>query len=390
MIKKQKQLLYFLILIVIYLLFKSIPSNKLPNNDLLIISAITTLLCICFYNSLFNSNEHFDTGLGFEINLFNNKDDSNDNVEQEADNTEQEADNTEQEADNTEQEADNTEQEAKKESAETDESNNNIDIETKKSVNNDEDVKLNEDTQEITNTKQSLDTIVARNESTIQKPEVPIQKPESSISVIPKIEQTEITNMFPFTFEYISEIFNNFLKAKNDDNMAKQLFSMAKKYKPFELLIQIFQTNIEASYKFMNKNDYNKINDIIYNLISKQPNTTNQTNKFIDNNGFYNQSINSDTKYTMYTHEQNQKLGTYDDTFNNQWENDYVLLNTDKWRPPISHSMYKCKTETTCPVCPSLTSGYPVRLKDFNNARKILPPDIINVDYINDRLLTGL
>ena len=72
------------------------------------------------------------------------------------------------------------------------------------------------------------------------------------------------------------------------------------------------------------------------------------------------------------------------------WKNDYVLLNTDKWRPTINHNMYKCKQEVKCQVCPSMTSGYPVKLKEFDMARKILPPDNINVDYINEKLLTGL
>jgi hypothetical protein len=29
---------------------------------------------------------------------------------------------------------------------------------------------------------------------------------------------------------------------------------------------------------------------------------------------------------------------------NNSWENDYVLLNTDKWKVPVTNP-YKCKQE---------------------------------------------
>jgi hypothetical protein len=67
------------------------------------------------------------------------------------------------------------------------------------------------------------------------------------------------------------------------------------------------------------------------------------------------------------------------------WKNDYVLLNTDKWRPainPIPH----CKVEKECPVCPNMSAGYAKSystLKDFNKSRKVMPPDNINVDYIN-------
>jgi len=112
--------------------------------------------------------------------------------------------------------------------------------------------------------------------------------------------------------------------------------------------------------------------------------------KYIDDNGFIQNMINNDMKYTMYTPKQHEKLGAYDSTFNNKWENDYALLNTDKWMPPITHRMYKCKVEKECPVCPNLTKGYPVRVKDFDLARKILPPDTINEDYIREKLLTGL
>ena len=91
-------------------------------------------------------------------------------------------------------------------------------------------------------------------------------------------------------------------------------------------------------------------------------------------------------KYSIFTPEQHQQLGSYDQSFNNQWDNDYVLLNTDKWRPKINHETYKCKTENNCKICPNTTSGYPVNLKDFNIVKKIIPPDNINVEYIKEIL----
>jgi hypothetical protein len=63
------------------------------------------------------------------------------------------------------------------------------------------------------------------------------------------------------------------------------------------------------------------------------------------------------------------------------WKNDYVLLNTDKWRPainPIPH----CKVEKECPVCPIYTSGTQVDMKEWNDSVKILPPDNINTKFI--------
>ena len=111
--------------------------------------------------------------------------------------------------------------------------------------------------------------------------------------------------------------------------------------------------------------------------------------KYIDKNGFIKNNYDNDMQYSKYTLKQHEQLGAYDASYNNGWKNDYVLLNTDKWLPPITHSMNKCKIEKTCAVCPNLTQGYPVNVKDFNLARKILPPDDFNIDYIKDKLLTG-
>ena len=195
-------------------------------------------------------------------------------------------------------------------------------------------------------------------------------------------------------------------KAKTDDIIAQKIFNATKELKELEILIQIFQTNLETSYRYLTPKNYNKLNDLIINIKIKQERENPQKtlsqsqnryletmmtkNKYIDDSGFINNIIDNDMAYSMYTPDQNQKLGTNDNTFTNKWTNDYVLLNTDKWAPKFNHSMYKCKTETTCPVCPNLTSGYPVKLKEFDNARKILQPDNINIDYINDKLLAGL
>ena len=108
-------------------------------------------------------------------------------------------------------------------------------------------------------------------------------------------------------------------------------------------------------------------------------------NKYFDNNGFIKNVVDTDMRYSQLTTGQMQKLGTYDKTFSNNWENDYVLLNTDKWRPP-SVLQPRCKTDKECPICPSMTSGYPTNVRDFSSASKILNTDNINVDYINEKL----
>jgi hypothetical protein len=126
--------------------------------------------------------------------------------------------------------------------------------------------------------------------------------------------------------------------------------------------------------------------------------------RYIDDSGFVQNIIqdktvqniiNGDMKYSELTPKEHEQLGTYDKTFNNRWDNDYVLLNTDKWKPAITHQTYRDRarniaTGQLCTVSPVLTSGYPVRLKEFDLARKVLPPDNINIDFINEKLKTGI
>jgi hypothetical protein len=97
---------------------------------------------------------------------------------------------------------------------------------------------------------------------------------------------------------------------------------------------------------------------------------------------------NSDWKYNTFNYKKMKPLG---DGLQ-KWTNDYVLLNTDKWAPSLAPAPV-CRTEKKCPVCPNMSAGYAKQyttLKDFNLSKKIMPPDGINVDYINDKLNKGL
>jgi len=199
---------------------------------------------------------------------------------------------------------------------------------------------------------------------------------------------------------------DDILKISSDTNIEDILQSYANSNEYFEIFIQLIQTNINGVYKYLNDNNYNKINELIIdiklrrNYMKSNNNSTNNINKYvktmldqgkyIDDNGFIQNMTSNEMKYSLYNPSQNEKLGTYDTSFTNKWNDDYVLLNTDKWRPPFSHHIYRCKTNDNCAVCPTMTKGYPVSVKEFNMARKILPPDIINIDYINEKLNTGL
>jgi len=241
------------------------------------------------------------------------------------------------------------------------------------------------------------------------------------------IKNQEIT--FPFSYDFLKKTLDEMrLISENDDKKKREieqteikLQMMARSNEYFEILIQLMQRDLELVYRYVTKENYNKLNEIILGLklrrselmdkktnltdmeklaktksrelsatMSKYMKSMSDSGKYIDENGFIQNMIDNDMKYSMYTPKEHEKLGTYDQSFTNKWDNDYVLLNTDRWLPPINHKMYKCKVEKQCPVCPTLTTGYPVKLKEFDLARKILPPDIINEDYIREKLLAGL
>ena len=304
MIDKQKQIvLYTLYIILVSLIIKLIPNSKLSNLDVVLISIITIMICLCYSKSII-----IDTFIKSTPNKNSKK------------------------------------------------------------------------------TKTKVKT---------SKP--PKTKVDTSKSTITKVDTSKPTIIFPYSLEYLIKIFNDVKNNTLDKNSIKT--------KEFEILVKIFQTNIEISQKYLIEQNYNKLNDLIMNIkLKEQKNQSTELlpsqnkflktmmtqNKYINENGFINNIIESDMRYTMYSPEQNMKLGTNSDNLNNQWKNDYVILNTDRWAPPINHKMYKCKVENPCPVCPSLTTGYPVKLKEFDASRKILPPDNINVNYINEKLLSGL
>jgi hypothetical protein len=258
------------------------------------------------------------------------------------------------------------------------------------------------------------------------QPTQPKSSPTKSTQVILKPTDTKLESSlsdsekisFPFSKAYMVSVLNDVKSANENQEIAKKI-QLRSSNKYYEILIQIIQTNSLAFNKHL-ESDHNRLNELIMDIKVRRENKLQDTikaddltvsavgsrelsntmnkylqrmvkqGKYIDDNGFVQNMIDNDMKYSMYTKKQHEKLGTYDPTFTNKWNNDYTLLDTTKWMPPIDHRMYKCKTEKQCPVCPSLTKGYPVKLKDFDAVRKVLPPDVINVDYINEKLLTGL
>lgn len=102
--------------------------------------------------------------------------------------------------------------------------------------------------------------------------------------------------------------------------------------------------------------------------------------KYIDKNGIVKDMLYGDMQYNQLKPAQMQSQMSRDD---DDWDTTgYTILNTDKWKPPESgiRDVYQ---EGECPVCPSMTSGYPVNVLDFDKSRYVMGADNISVDYIN-------
>jgi hypothetical protein len=156
-------------------------------------------------------------------------------------------------------------------------------------------------------------------------------------------------------------------------------FVTAASSKTMELdLIKMLQnkiTSLESAITTKTATDKTGIPPALVEILS--------SNKYVDSRGMIKDILYGDLKYnTQLTPGQMQPLGSYDSTFNNKWDNAYTILNTDKWRPPLGKTPV-CKQEKECPVCPSLTSGYPLSVMDFDKSRYVMGPDGISVDYIN-------
>ncbi len=127
--------------------------------------------------------------------------------------------------------------------------------------------------------------------------------------------------------------------------------------------------------KNQNLDNYN--NDEIKYIVSKAMNDNNENfKKILDNT-----SNNNNLKYNQINDNLMKPLGKNSENLSNKWNNnDYTLLNTDKWTLQDS-TPYKCKQ--ICDICPSSDSKF-ASLKNFDD--RVLNPDNINIDYIKDRL----
>ena len=95
-----------------------------------------------------------------------------------------------------------------------------------------------------------------------------------------------------------------------------------------------------------------------------------------------------DMRYSKYSTKDYEYLGTFNNDFTNSFSHGSTYLKTNKWRPQ-EYDTTKCKIEEKCELCEEDLDNL-VNVNDFSKSRKILPNDNINIDYINDKLNSGL
>lgn len=105
--------------------------------------------------------------------------------------------------------------------------------------------------------------------------------------------------------------------------------------------------------------------------------------KTLDNRRRIEGELDDELPYSDYNH-----LPVAAGYKSHDYEYGYSFLPPEKWypqppRPPI------CVTEKRCPVCPVYTAGAPVDVKEFHSSTRISPPDLINTDYIGEKLNAG-
>ena len=109
-----------------------------------------------------------------------------------------------------------------------------------------------------------------------------------------------------------------------------------------------------------------------------------KTNPQVETNGSreVNGIMNDESIYTDYNSLPQWNIN--DSTF----EYGYAFLPPKDWFPVPAHPPV-CVSSRHCPVCPINTTGLGTDLKQWNETRRITPPDVINTNYIRDKLNSG-
>lgn len=171
-------------------------------------------------------------------------------------------------------------------------------------------------------------------------------------------------------------------------------------------------SNQESKQEHMENMSLGSLTDLqtpIVNMVSSilTPSSTQIDNKETEKNMVKNE----DGSYTIkpYKNPQSTAIGSRetDDVLKNEMPYNYTDYNTipvsdntgsfeygysflppTKWYPTPPHPPV-CVSEKKCPVCPVYTQGTNVDLKEWDQTRRITPPDEINVRAVEEKLNSG-
>jgi len=98
----------------------------------------------------------------------------------------------------------------------------------------------------------------------------------------------------------------------------------------------------------------------------------------------YKSNSNNDLRYDELPVNKTKSIG---DQISTEWDNEYTLLNTDKWTVPQYRPPVCVKTNNVDPL-PTNEPGYPLALKEWDNSR-IISNQYINKKWAMDQIDSG-
>jgi hypothetical protein len=94
-------------------------------------------------------------------------------------------------------------------------------------------------------------------------------------------------------------------------------------------------------------------------------------------------TIDDELPYSDYNH-----LPIASGYKSHDYEYGYSFLPPEKWYPQPPRAPV-CVTSSREKVCPTYAAGTPVDVKEWHSSRRVTPPDLINTDYIGEKLNSG-
>jgi hypothetical protein len=173
--------------------------------------------------------------------------------------------------------------------------------------------------------------------------------------------------------KFEQEIFQlkNQIHINNDDNIAIKYFEA--------LLVElndngILDANDIKNIKIKMQSKLLSMNEVITSLENLKKNGK-PKNRTVDG------KVVNDNIYNELPSDFYHPIG---DKIANEWDNEYSILNTDKWQVPMPRPPVCISTSAPCPVCPTESSSNSLNLKEWDNARYV-SQTTVNKKWANDQ-----